>query len=100
MPKNIQTRCIGMAVWNKGRDDGIKNTKLNIHSAKMLGCMGLCMFNYVFDMPSSLPLLPTAMPTPCLNAFWYYSDPYIFYICTNFFLSCIISVAHTCTCNE
>ncbi len=34
------------------------------------------MFNYVFYMPSSLPLLHTAMPTPCLNAFWH-SDPYI-----------------------
>ncbi len=38
--------------------------------------MGLCMFNYVFYMPSSLPLLHTATPTPCLNAFWH-SDPYI-----------------------
>ncbi len=27
-------------------------------------------------MPSSLPLLHTAMPTPYLNAFWH-SDPYI-----------------------
>ncbi len=40
--------------------------------------MGLCMFNYVFYMPSSLPLLHTAIPTPCLNAFWHI-DPYIFY---------------------
>ncbi len=31
-------------------------------------------FWYVFYMSSSLPLLHTAMPTPCLNAFWH-SDP-------------------------
>ncbi len=42
------------------------------------------MFN-VF-MPSSLPLLHTAMPTPCLNTFWH-SDPYI--CLGNVFLSCI-----------
>ncbi len=33
-----------MAVCN---NDGIKNTKLNIHSPKIIG-MGLCKFNYVF----------------------------------------------------
>ncbi len=40
--------------------------------------LGLCMFNYVFYMPSSLPLLHTGCHayTPCLNAFWH-SDPYI-----------------------
>ncbi len=51
--------------------------------------MGVCMMNYVFYMPSSLPLLHIAMPTPCLNTFWH-SDPYIFYIfLQNVFLSCI-----------
>ncbi len=44
--------------------------------------MGLCMFMttctcFRIIMPSSLPLLHTAMPTPCLNAFWH-SNPYIF----------------------
>ncbi len=48
--------------------------------------MGLCMFNYVFYMPSSLLLLHTAMPTPCLNAFWH-SDPYIFLHFVGIFLS-------------
>ncbi len=36
------------------------------------------MFNYVFYMPSSLPLLHTAISTPCSNALWH-SDPYIFF---------------------
>ncbi len=48
--------------------------------------MGACMFNYVFYMPSSLPFLHTAMPTPCLNAFWH-SDPYIL---LHFFRKCFL----------
>ncbi len=53
--------------------------------------MGLyvhCMFNYVFFIPSSLPLLHSAIPTPCLNVFWH-RDPYIFLCRKCFFLSCI-----------
>ncbi len=54
--------------------------------------MGLCTFNYVFYMPPSLPLLHTAMPTPCLNAFWH-SDPYIFLqFVGNVFLSCFCEI--------
>ncbi len=50
--------------------------------------MGVCVFNYVFYVPSSLPLLHIAMPTPCLNTFWH-SDPYIFlHFSQNVFLSC------------
>ncbi len=67
---SIQTRCIGMAVYNKGRDDK--------HTYPHPNILGLCMFNYVFYMASSLPLLHTGCHayTPCLNAFWH-SDPYI-----------------------
>ncbi len=42
----------------------------------------------MFFMPSSLPLLHTAMPTPCLNTFLH-SDPYIIWKCL---LSQVISV--------
>ncbi len=66
-----------MAVRKKGRDDGIINMQLSIHSPGHPYILGLCMFNFVFLMPSSLPLLHTAMPTPSLNIFWH-SDPYIF----------------------
>ncbi len=38
-----------MAVCNKGRDDGIKNTKLNINSPKMLG------WSYVDNPTQPLP---------------------------------------------
>ncbi len=56
--------------------------------------LGLCMFNYVFYMRSSLPLLHTAVPTPCLNAFWH-SDPYIFlHFLGNVFLPCLKYVVH------
>ncbi len=45
------------------------------------------MFNFVFFVPSSLPLLRTAMPTPCLYAFWH-NDAYIFlHFVGNAFLS-------------
>ncbi len=45
---------------------------------------------YVFYMPSSLPLLHSAMLTPCLNAFWH-SDLYIFlHFVGNVF--CLVSV--------
>ncbi len=41
-------------------------------------------------MPSPLPLLHTAMPTPCMDAFWH-SDPYIFlHFVGNVF--CLVSV--------
>ncbi len=54
--------------------------------------MGVCVFNYVFYMLSSLPLLHTAMPTPCLNTFWH-SDPYIFLHFLGYvFLSCIFII--------
>ncbi len=54
-----------MAVCNKGRDDGINNTKLNIHNPIPTSWGYVYMFNFVFFMPSSLPLLHIAMC--CLN---------------------------------
>ncbi len=59
------------------------------HTSSHPNTLGLCMFNFVFLMPSFLRLLHTAMPTPvpCLNAFWH-SDPYIFlHFVGNFFVS-------------
>ncbi len=47
----------------------------------MYVCLTLCFYAII---PA---LLHTAMPTPCLNAFWH-SGPYIFsYFVGNFFLS-------------
>ncbi len=56
----------GMMAYNNTKL--YKNTKLNIHSPKMSGWGYVCL-TPCFFMPSSLPLLHTAMPTPCLNAF-------------------------------
>ncbi len=66
-----------MAVCNKGRDDGIIKEQEVKHTYPQEVEMGVCKLNFVLFMPSSLPLLHTAMPTPCLNTFWH-SDPYIF----------------------
>ncbi len=55
--------------------------------------MGGCVFNYVLYMPSSLPLLHIAMPTPCLNTFGIVI-PTSFYIFYETFFCLVYYVLH------
>ncbi len=86
----IQTGWTAMKVGKALERGNIPGTRGVWQTASAVGAICTCMFNYVFYMPSSLPLLHTAMLTPCLNAFWH-SDPYIcLHFLGNVFLSCTI----------
>ncbi len=69
-------QCVGMALCNKGRDDGI-------HSAIRISWCYVCLTS---ACPSSLPFLHTAKPAPCLNTFRHSHRSY------TFLLKCLFAV--------